>query len=158
MAGAGPLMDLAMLKEYGALKKPEIVLWFYSEQNDLGRDLPREMENPILLNYLREPDFSQGLIDRQKEIDNSLIQVFENQFRKLTPNTKHTLEPDRFLGLENIRGVINNLILRSHGEISWSSLTKLQGLSADFEELNLNLDVYSQILRRAQQLTQSWGG
>jgi hypothetical protein len=35
MSGNGPLIELASLKEYGLKKKPEIVLWFFFEKNDL---------------------------------------------------------------------------------------------------------------------------
>ncbi len=41
MSGNGPLIELASLKEYGLQKKPQIVLWFYFERNDL-EDLRNE--------------------------------------------------------------------------------------------------------------------
>lgn len=71
--GNGPLASLAALKEYGEPKAPKRVLWLFTEGNDLI-DLNIEMKNPQLMNYL-QPEYSQDLINRQKEIDSALIKV-----------------------------------------------------------------------------------
>jgi hypothetical protein len=70
MSGNGPLLELASIKEYAAAAKPNQVLWFYYPGNDLW-DLERERQHPILQRYLTK-DFSQGLADRQAEIDRRL--------------------------------------------------------------------------------------
>tara|TARA_Y100000590_G_scaffold237044_1_gene266757 strand:- start:1666 stop:3036 length:1371 start_codon:yes stop_codon:yes gene_type:complete len=70
MAGNGPLIELATLKEYGYKKKPKIVLWLYFERNDL-EDLAEEKNNPIFIKYLRD-DFSQNLTSKQNEINEIL--------------------------------------------------------------------------------------
>ena len=70
MAGNGPLIELASLKEYSKVSKPKVVLWFYFERNDLS-DLSYEKSNPILMNYLEE-NFSQNLYIRQEEIDKKI--------------------------------------------------------------------------------------
>ena len=52
IAGDGPLLMLAKLKEYVSPRQPRIVLWFYFEGNDLT-DLQRERQSMLLRNYLR---------------------------------------------------------------------------------------------------------
>ena len=75
--GNGPLVMLATIKEYAEIVKPKVVLWFYFEGNDLG-DLRRERQNSILTQYLANKEFSQGLLNRQAEIDRALAAYLEN--------------------------------------------------------------------------------
>ena len=75
--GNGPLVMLATLKEYAEIVKPKVVLWFYFEGNDLG-DLRRERQNSILTQYLANKEFSQGLFNRQAEIDRALAAYLES--------------------------------------------------------------------------------
>ena len=70
MSGNGPLIELASLKEYALKKKPEIVLWFYFERNDL-EDLRDEKSNSLFMKYLNE-GFNQNLYSKQTEIDKKL--------------------------------------------------------------------------------------
>ncbi|MEK8016853.1 MAG: SGNH/GDSL hydrolase family protein [Candidatus Parabeggiatoa sp.] len=73
--GNGPLIELASLKEYAEPLKPKYVLWLYYEGNDLA-DLVSEQKSPFLLKYRHHP-FSQGLINRQSEIDSVLIKSMD---------------------------------------------------------------------------------
>ena len=74
--GSGPLLELAILKEYAKPLRPRTVLWMFFEHNDLTeRGVLREVTSPTLMRYLEEPDFSQGLFDRQREID-SLLSLY----------------------------------------------------------------------------------
>ena len=60
--------SLATMRGYAPLLKPEAILWFHYEGNDI-RDLDgRENNSPLLKRYLGS-SFSQHLIDRQQEID-----------------------------------------------------------------------------------------
>jgi hypothetical protein len=67
--GNGPLVELATLKEYAEPFKPRLVLWFYND-NDFG-GLKEEKTSPLLMRYLSD-GFSQGLMGRQREIDDAL--------------------------------------------------------------------------------------
>ena len=69
--GDGPLLELAKLKEYLPPRKPKVVLWFYSEKNDLY-DLGGEKKDPLLTRYLAL-GFTQGLVNLQPDIDRALI-------------------------------------------------------------------------------------
>lgn len=58
-AASGPLIEFAILKEFGEFLKPKRVLWMYFEGNDLA-DLIEEQQAPLLLKY-HDNQFSQHL-------------------------------------------------------------------------------------------------
>jgi len=82
---AGPLGEYATLREYFKNIKTKNVLWFYTEMSDLD-DLQSELSNKILVNYLEDINFTQNLINKQKEIDfiasNALLQGLKKYQRK----------------------------------------------------------------------------
>lgn len=69
-AGAGPLTQLAILREYGSLTSPSAVLWFVTD-NDFN-DLAKELKSPILLEYLAD-EFTQGLVADSWNINVALL-------------------------------------------------------------------------------------
>lgn len=75
IVGSSPLTELARLKEYGPHIDPDIVVWLYFG-NDL-RGTNFEYKFPILRRYMEE-DFSQGLVNRQDEID-ELLKTYFNE-------------------------------------------------------------------------------
>ena len=77
MAGNGPLLMLATLKEYLPSYRPKVVLWFYFEGNDLT-DLQSEKKSGILMRYLKG-DFNQGLLARQTDIDQALLDYIDRE-------------------------------------------------------------------------------
>ncbi len=77
IGGNGPLVMLATIREYAQIVKPKVVLWFYFEGNDLA-DLGNERKNPVLSQYLTNNEFSQGLFNRQAEIDRALVAYLES--------------------------------------------------------------------------------
>jgi lysophospholipase L1-like esterase len=93
--GIGPLIELAILREYAQFVKPQVVLWFYFEGNDLD-DLRREKDSPLLMRYM-ERNFTQGLFARQPEIDQALTAYVER-----VKDASRPLSPGRLLsGLTN---------------------------------------------------------
>ena len=107
--GSGPLIELAILKEYAEPLKPKIVLWLYYV-NDLS-DLENEMQSSLLRKYLNEDAYSQNLISRQKEIDG----VVKNFMQVKVEMQKNTDEKEKnkwiriinLLKLTKIRKMIN---------------------------------------------------
>ena len=77
MGGSGPLRELGVLKEYGLKLNPSVVVWFFTEMNDLD-DLASETKDVFLRRYLT-PNFSQNLIDRQDEIDKTWESFIEEK-------------------------------------------------------------------------------
>ena len=76
--GSGPLIQLAVMKEFLTGLRPQTVLWFYWEGNDLS-DLDHESrEFPTLFSYL-ESDFHQNLADNQEAIDRALLKLTKGE-------------------------------------------------------------------------------
>ena len=71
--GNGSLIEYATLREYlnTNVKK---VLWVYSESNDLY-NLSAELRSEILINYLKNPNFTQNLKLKQNEIDTGIPRI-----------------------------------------------------------------------------------
>jgi lysophospholipase L1-like esterase len=77
IGGNGPLIEYATLREYLNTKVKK-VLWIYYEGNDL-KNLENEKKNDILINYLKDLNFTQNLKFKQNEIDSFLSnQIKEN--------------------------------------------------------------------------------
>lgn len=68
MSGTGPLIQLAILKEYGLRLKPKTVVWFFFEENDF-LDLREELGVPLLVRYWTEEGFTQRLTERRDEVE-----------------------------------------------------------------------------------------
>ncbi len=98
--GMGPLSQLATLKEYYPSVKPEIVLWFYSEGNDLF-NLGFELKDKTLKKYLNKEKFSQQLVNRQKEIDKTNIKILENEIANF--KKEHFRKYKKFVKLTELR-------------------------------------------------------
>jgi lysophospholipase L1-like esterase len=79
--GSGPLFEYAIFKEYVTILKPEIILWFYYE-NDMD-DLLKEKKIPVLLYYLKD-SFFQNLLHQQKKIDLALSTFINKQISNYT--------------------------------------------------------------------------
>ena len=82
-SGNGPLIEYATLREYLPVKQVKRVLWIYYE-NDL-MDLYDELNNQILVSYLKDNNFSQNIILRNQETEKILLEKFEHyKFATLT--------------------------------------------------------------------------
>jgi hypothetical protein len=77
----GPLLDLAILKEYAKKVKPKIIFWVYVEENDLV-EVKEEIKSKILSQYLNK-NFTQNLLENQ-----SLIEENYNLFLNYKINEK----------------------------------------------------------------------
>ena len=67
VSGAGPLIQLAIFREYVKLQKPKkvIIFFFY---NDFS-EFENEMKNDILKNYLENKNFTQKLVIQKKIVE-----------------------------------------------------------------------------------------
>ena len=154
-AGGGPLANLAEIKEYLAVKKPKVVFWDYA-QNDLGRDLAREKQVPIMMKYM-EKGFSQGLLNVQPKIDSTLLNYAESQMIEVVKN-ENALDTERFD--PSLKGKIRRLAL-------FFRIPKIRGLliprlgrtlPADFEMPNPEFALFEKVLAEADATVKSWNG
>ena len=81
MAGNGPLIELASLKEYASDINVKSIFWIYFERNDLD-DLKKEKKNRILIQYLND-NFSQELKKKQPKIDTLVKKTILDERKKL---------------------------------------------------------------------------
>ena len=142
-AGNSPLMELATLTEYAGLVKPKKLLWIYY-RNDLIEDIIRDEKNTFLMQYM-EDEFSQNLINRQKDIDSSLLEFisdnnhlypskfFQDQSKKLRFKTN-------WIRLQSIRNLVN--------------LDNPNFL----DEEDVKNPLFSQVLIKAKERVSVWGG
>lgn len=136
----GPLLELAILREYAEPLAPKILLWIYFT-NDLV-ELKNEIKSTFLKNYLNANEFTQDLFARQNEI-NSVMRNFYSELdkkeNKIEKVVQHWLP--RVLRLSNLRTKLN--------------LTpKLVVPSVKSAEL----DTFRRILKRSKIKVNNWGG
>ena len=139
MNGAGPLKELAAVKEYLPHFKPKVTLWFYSELNDLS-DLNQEKLSGILKRYLNG-NFNQGLITRQSEID----QVLSHYADKKIAEAKN-----RGAYLKDMLNIVKLSTVRTKaGLVNGTSQTQA-------DELHIKL--FREILQNARAFVNTWNG
>jgi hypothetical protein len=134
--GSGPMIELATLTEYGAALEPRVVVWLYSE-NDLP-DLGIERNNAILTRYL-EPGFCQSLFRRQSEIDRALSDW--------TARLYAAKAEQQMWGIYTWRQTLTLTALRNR-----LSRSPAAG------EGTANLSLFEQVLLRARDTVDGWGG
>ena len=78
MDGAAPLAQAAIYREYVEPTRPDRLIWFFAEGEDLA-GLARETAWPMLRAYL-DPGYSQDLLARQEVIGNGLRSMIDRDF------------------------------------------------------------------------------
>jgi hypothetical protein len=153
IAGNGPLLMLATVKEYLPRFKPKIVLWFYCEGNDLV-NLQDEKKSRLLMRYLKD-DFNQVLLAEQDKIDQALMNDISRQ---------EALERERrAVRLANRRNIVPELFAFVKLTALRQRLQLVQGAKA--QELELlsevqgpNMDLFRDILSQVKARVSAWGG
>ncbi|MDB2515576.1 hypothetical protein N9X11_04145, partial [Candidatus Pelagibacter bacterium] len=90
MQGSGPLIELAIMKEFSKNRKIKNLVWFYYEGNDLT-DLDAEISNENLQRYIN-PKFTQNLQNRQSESDLFLKEYLKSRIDNHLTKKKITLK------------------------------------------------------------------
>jgi hypothetical protein len=80
MGGNGPLIQLATIVEYAVQMRPWLVVWLFTEANDLGNMLTNFRRSPALARYV-VGNQAQGLMERQPEIDQYLRALSERIYQ-----------------------------------------------------------------------------
>lgn len=124
----GPLVELATLLEYLPQRRPRVVLWVLCELNDLGEDLNREIQSPLLQRYWKERRSLQNLESRQPEIDALLRDYAERAMRAAhEPRTSSLLLS--LATLEQLR--VTALQAVSRPPDRWDTLTEILRTARD---------------------------
>jgi hypothetical protein len=146
MLNSGPPKELAILKEYAAPLKPKVIFWLFYEGND-HEGLEFEKKSSLIMQYL-DKDFSQGLINRQDEIDRLLTEKLEREFANLNKRTQLRTETDN----ERSEGSFN----LSLSSLKLSQLRKRLGMFGDCES---KIDpLFKDIMAEAKRIVNGWDG
>jgi len=151
IAGDGPLLMLATLAEFAAVRAPKIVLWFYYEGNDLV-DLQIERKSALLSRYLTA-GFSQPRLATQTEIDRGILAEIprlekterENNERRGRNAIRHSLSTFAVLGS-----------LRDRLGLVEGSEPSAAEAARDFD--TANMAVFQEVLRQAKTHVDGWQG
>lgn len=143
VAGSGPLLMLAELREYLPQARPRIVLWCHFGGNDL-RDLARERPHPILARYL-EDGFRQGLSERQAELDAAL-----DEYDRMW-GAPRLARLAREHGKASVAGVLGLRVTRARLGLVFPDPAAFMPDDADFR-------LFQTILSKASDTAASWGG
>ena len=143
--GAGPLFNLAALREYGARVRPRVVIWTHTENDDVPFDLEYERKSALLMRY-RDPSFSQGLAARQDAL-NTLLRDDVLARMKAVFGPSFAEPPTGGLALDWLRSVALLSRLRGYAEARFHRLV----YRPDYELLR-------SVLAAAQSDAMSWGG
>jgi hypothetical protein len=150
VSGQSSLLQLAAIREYLQRYSPKVVLWMFFEGIDL-KDLGVEARHPLLVRYL-EPAFSQGLLDRQPEIDQALRR-FASASERRDREPKSVPKENAFV--ERSLGVIKLWHLRRKIDLM-NGLDEEEDAEALPEQATH--EMLSRALAMAQTATSSWGG
>ncbi len=138
--GHGPLLEFAMLREYLVDIKPSIVLWLYTDINDMW-DLEMEMQNKVFIKYLNDTNFRQKLMVNSAKIDEALRSYIDTniiEYRNGDREEYIRQEVTRCVKLARIRAVI--------------------GLSFKTQLDPGVVPAFEYILREANKVVEKWGG
>lgn len=133
LTGAGPMLELGQLREYGPVTKPKVVLWLYYEGNDL-LDMHRERRT-LLWQYMA-PGFTQDLYARRDAISGELATFLD---RRIEASSQWWSTPLDVLRLRRVRA-----LQRGKG-------SRYVPRPEDFEN-------FQAALGEAHKLVGSWGG
>ena len=120
VTGSGPLLSLAVIREYIGYFNPELIVYLYFEGNDLS-DLKWELKNLYLKKYL-EDIYNKDYLNNKKSISSFLKDInteHVNLISKFTSNDQLFINHKENSNLEiikdlieltNIRNILKNLI------------------------------------------------
>lgn len=104
MSSNGPLLNFATQKEFGN-KENSIILWFYSEENDLG-DLKEEFNYDILKRYLNDKDFKLNLKENVKKTNKIATEIIDFNYKNIDKK-KIKINFENIFKLQNLRSIIS---------------------------------------------------
>ena len=158
--GIGPLLEYAILKEFGPTLKPQRVVWTFFEGNDLG-DLKEELAGGFIRQYL-DPEFNQDWMKRHRELKSEM----ESFLERVTQSIYHERRlPDRLERKNNASHIVEKVLTSFPVRIlKLSALRLVAGLyrqSAETNEANAEDEIvpeFQTVIANAKTLVESWGG
>ena len=151
VSGTGPLMSLAIIKEYGKHFYPKDVFYLFYEGNDLT-DMMHEKES-FLINYLENDNFNQNLIENSHHLDD-FFQEYEKIFYQIINYREKNLPNNNIEVKKNSKKFKEKI--KDFLEIN--NLKELLLVGSVFNRTEIDYDMFRNILDKMQTETKSWGG
>ena len=151
VSGTGPLMGLAIIKEYGKHFYPKDVFYLFYEGNDLT-DMMHEKES-FLINYLENDNFNQNLIENSHHLDD-FFQEYEKIFYQIINYREKNLPNNNIEVKKNSKKFKEKI--KDFLEIN--NLKELLLVGSVFNRTEIDYDMFRNILDKMQTETKSWGG
>ena len=138
--GFGPLLELAVMREYGHLLRPSSVVWIYYEGND-RYDLVGEVQRDWLVRYLREPSHRQRLaeIDIREAYGEWINEVIGEEF-----GPREQPGPGLVPGLRSL--------------LTLSTLRQVIGFGVVFPAAGSRIGRLPEVMVAARETVSEWGG
>ncbi len=131
--GTGILAQYATLREY-LIPNVENVILFFFEGNDI-QNLNDEIQNPILIKYLKDMNFSQNLKKNQNKLDNLMKSRFFDLVEKKKISKKQTFI--NFIKLYQLRRFFFGSNRKEiHRQIANNNLIELKEFNEDSKNLS----------------------
>ena len=108
VTGTGPLISLAILREFGNYFKPKNVIYLYFEGNDLD-ELNYEKEDATLINYLND-NFNQDYFNKYDDIKSFLIKAEQETEKIIYSKSKNTFQPNKKNKLEILKAHLKDIL------------------------------------------------
>ena len=133
--GAGPIRELATFREYALPLQPDVIVWFFSELNDLV-DAITESRDPFLRQYLK-PTFRQDLLEKQTDIDRTWGEFLVARMQEQEP-------PERSAG-KNFQDMLRRLMPYTTLYQVRSRLALTRGAFRDAEAVELVRNILKEV-------------
>ena len=134
MAGNGPLKQYATLREY-LDKNVKKVLWIYYEGNDL-RNLKDELRDNILINYLKDLNFTQNLRFLQNDIDSLILNLINKELEREREREAFKFKLIKFIKIYNTRFLILSALAPAPELASASEFKQILKLAKELTNKN----------------------
>jgi len=144
--GAGPLIMLAILTEFGPVLRPATVLWINMEENEL-HDLEVERRSPLLKGYLEATTF-QNLAERQTLVDELLRGYVERGIKR----QKAGVKPQRG------KSAAESELFTPSFIAFWKLTETRRRLGLVLRSGNWDFQMQEAVLARAKEVAAGWGG
>jgi hypothetical protein len=148
--GSGPLIELASLREYGTVFRPDVVVWFYFDPHMLHRlatyrpdkGWGGEAHSASLMRYLN-PTHTQNLAHRQGEVDALWDHIYDrrDEYTAIMNTTA------------NAAALRRDKVNQIRQKLGYKTLGPDEQISIDAA-----MDLFLDILKQAKRETESWGG
>jgi len=127
------------LREYSKKNSTEKLLWFFYEKNDF-QDLENEKKSKILINYIKDENFSQNLTSHQDLLDEIIINKINNiiyqKNSKIINNQYESFV--RIVKLYNLRFLLINFFKKKN-----------------YYEYSHNLELFNEILKKVKKISET---